>query len=318
MMLHNFVLCLDTTIPAFLMMAVGMFLRKTGVMTADFTKKLNAFVFKVTLPVLLFYSLASRNFYDAWDGKFVLFCFLATCASIGLVMLISYPLCRTKRNVQGEFIQSAYRSSAAILGVMLSQNMYGTAGKIPMMILGAVPLYNIMAVIILSFFKPDRQPLSKELFRSTFLNVLKNPLLIGIFLGLLWSLLQIPMPKILDTSLDSLGNTASPLGLLALGASFNLGKSMSQIKLTGIAAFIKLAGLGILFLPLAIRLGFHGEELLAAIIMCGSPTTVTSFVMAKGFGHDGALSAGSVILTTLLSSITLTAWMFLLKTLGYL
>ena len=198
-------------------------------MTADFTKKLNAFVFKVTLPVLLFYSLASRNFYDAWDGKFVLFCFLATCASIGLVMLISYPLCRTKRNVQGEFIQSAYRSSAAILGVMLSQNMYGTAGKIPMMILGAVPLYNIMAVIILSF----SNQFGSHSVRAVPLHISERPEESApdwYFLGLLWSLLQIPMPKILDTSLDSLGNTTSPLGLLALGASFNLGKSMSQIK----------------------------------------------------------------------------------------
>ncbi|WP_409337637.1 AEC family transporter [Eubacterium sp. F2] len=317
-MLNNFIICLDTTIPAFLMMALGIFLRKIGFMTPDFTKKLNNFVFKVTLPVLLFYSLASKNFYEAWDGRFVLYCFLATCASIGLVILLSYLLCRTKRNVQGEFIQSAYRSSAAILGVMLAQNMYGSAGKIPLMILGAVPLYNIMAVLILSFYKPDREPLSGKLIKSTLLNVLKNPLLIGIFLGLFWSLLSIPMPKILATSLDTLGNTASPLGLLALGASFSLGKSLSQIKLTSIAAFFKLAGLGILFLPLAVRLGFRGEELLAAIIMCGSPTTVTSFVMAKGFGHDGSLTSGAVILTTLLSSVSLTAWMFLFKSLGYL
>lgn len=317
-MLHNFILCLNTTIPAFLMMVVGMILRKTGFMSADFTRKLNTFVFKITLPILLFYSLASRDFYDAWDGKFVLFCFLATCASIGLVILISYPLCRTKRDAQGEFIQSAYRSSAAILGVMLSQNMYGSAGKVPMMILGAVPLYNIMAVVVLSFYKPEREPLSRKLFRSTLLNVLKNPLLIGIFLGLVWSLLRIPMPKILGTTLENLGNTASPLGLLALGASFSLGKSLSQIRLTGIATFSKLAGLGILFLPLAVRLGFRGEELLAAIIMCGSPTTVTSFVMAKGFGHEGSLTSGAVILTTLLSSVTLTAWMFLFKSLGYL
>ena len=73
-----------------------------------------------------------------------------------------------------------------------------------------------------------------------------------------------------------------------------------------------------IFMPVAVWLGFRNDTLLAAVIMCGSPTTVTSFVMAKGFGNNGDLSGAAVLITTLLSSVTLTGWLFLLRTLGYL
>ena len=71
-----------------------------------------------------------------------------------------------------------------------------------------------------------------------------------------------------------------------------------------------------IFLPLAAYLGFRREELIAILVMLGSATTVSSFVMAKNMGHEGVLSSSVVMLTTLFSAFTLTGWLYLLKSLS--
>ena len=297
-------------------MILGLIFMKLHIFDDAFVKRLNAFVFKVALPALVFYDLGKEDFFAVWDTKYVLYCFIATALSIGLVTLISFGL--KDRSVQGEFIQVAYRSSAAIMGVALIQNLYGDAGMAPLMIIGSVPLYNIMAVVVLAFFKPDRQSLDAGLVKSTCKDIVTNPILIGIAAGLLWSLLQIPMPAILDKTVSSVGSLATPLGLMAMGATFDLRKALSSIRTAGLSAFIKLVGLGCIFIPIGITLGFRGEKLAAALIMCGSPTTVSCYIMAKNMGHDGTLTSSAVMLTTFFSAFTLTLWLFLLKSFGYL
>ena len=113
--------------------------------------------------MLVFEDLADQDFRGTWNGKFVLFCFLATIISIGVISLFSV-LCVKDKGKRGEFIQGAYRSSAALLGLAFIHNIYGDAstGMGPLMILGSVPLYNIFAVIILIFTALKMQYLRKK------------------------------------------------------------------------------------------------------------------------------------------------------------
>ena len=83
-------------------------------------------------------------------------------------------------------------------------------------------------------------------------------------------------------------------------------------------AFLACLGFCVLFLPLAVRMGFREEELVAILIMLGSATTVSCYVMAKNMGHEGTLTSSAVMLTTLFSAFTITGWLFLLKSLGQL
>ena len=71
-----------------------------------------------------------------------------------------------------------------------------------------------------------------------------------------------------------------------------------------------------IFLPAAIALGFREEELVAILVMLGSATTVSCYVMARNMGHEGVLTSSTVMLTTLFSAFTLTGWLFLLRSLG--
>ena len=310
--MENLIFSLNATVPVFLMMALGLLFRKIGWIDEDFATKLSTFVFRIPLPLMLFHDLASVDFVKAWNTSFVLFCFLATVVSI----LISYGIsCLWKdKDIQGEFIQSSYRSSSAILGIAFIQNIYGTSGMAPLMILASVPLYNVMAVTVLSFFKPgEERRVDKKVLKKTLIGILKNPIILGIAAGLVWSLLKLPMPGILNKVTDNLGNVATPMGLLAMGAGFDIRKAFARVKPAVTASVIKLLGFTSLFLPLAAACGFRDEEMVAILVMLGSSTTVAGYVMAKNMGHEGVLTASIVMLTTMFSAFTLTFWLFLLK-----
>lgn len=314
--MSNLIFCLNATIPVFLLMVLGMIFYKMHIFSDAFVKSMNSFVFKIALPVLVFKELSTQDFFSMWDGRFVLFCFFATVGSITIAVLLSFIF--KDSSIRGEFAQSAYRSSAALLGISFIQNIYGNAGMAPMMIIGSVPLYNIMAVILLAFLRPEREKMSRKLLTHTIIDIFKNPILIGIFIGMLWSVLQIPQPVILQKTVTHIANLATPLGLMAMGASFHAGAALSTLKPALTATFCKLVLWCAILLPLAVYLGFGDDKLVAILIMAGSPTTVSCFVMAKNMGHKGNVTSTVVMLTTILSAFTLTLWLFVIKTLGFI
>lgn len=312
--MENLIFSLNATVPVFLMMLLGLFFRKIGWIDEIFASKMNKFVFLVPLPVLVFEDLATVDFAEVWNIKFVLFCFGATVISIAIAAAVS---CLWKdKTIQGEFIQASYRSSAALLGIAFIQNIYGNAGMAPLMIIGSVPLYNIMAVIVLSFFQPERKGIDAKVLKKTAKGIVTNPIIIGIAAGLLWSALKIPMPHILEKTVSSIGGMATPMGLMAMGATFDIRKAFAKVKPAAVAAGIKLVGFCAVFLPIAVSLGFRQEELVAILVMLGSATTVSCFVMAKNMGHEGVLSSSVVMLTTMFSAFTLTAWLYILRNFG--
>lgn len=312
--MENLIFSLNATIPIFLMMLLGMLFRKLGWMDEVFAAKMNKFVFLVPLPVLLFEQLATVDFSEVWDIKFIIFCFVVTAISITISTLIS--LLWKDRSIKGEFIQATYRSSAALLGIAFIQNIYGTAGMAPLMIIGSVPLYNIMAVVVLSVFKPGNNSFDKALVKKTLKGIATNPIIIGIVAGFVWSALKLSMPTILHKVVSNVGTTATPMGLMSMGATFELRKATSKMKPTIVAVFMKLVGFCAVFLPVAAVLGFRNEELIAILVMLGSATTVSCFVMARNMGHEGTLSSGVIMMTTLLSAFTLTMWLDVLRSFG--
>lgn len=314
--MDNLIFSLNATIPIFLMIVLGYFLKRIGWLKPDFADKLNGFVFKVSLPVLVFEDLAVVDIKTAWNGRFVLFCFLVTVISICIATGFSFLV--KDKSQQGEFIQASFRSSSALLGIAFIENIYGSSVMGPLMIIGSVPLYNIFAVIVLSLLSPENRGkrLEKEIIKKTLKGVITNPIILGIVIGLLWSALKIPMPKIMGSTVSKIGATAMPMGLMSMGGSFEFKKALDSGKAAVLATVIKLVGLGAIFVPIAIALGLRNEEMVAVLVMLCSATTVSCYVMAKNMGHEGTLSAATVTLTTLLAAFTLTGWLYVLRTLG--
>ena len=254
--MDNLIFSLNATIPVFLMMVLGYFFNKIGWIDDEFASKMNKFVFRVPLPVLLFGDLATVDFSEVWDMRFVLFCFAVTVCSITIAAAVSCLW--SDRSIKGEFIQVSYRSSAALLGIAFIQNIYGTAGMAPLMIIGSVPLYNVMAVLVLSLFKPGQQGLDQAMWKRTLKGIVTNPIILSIVTGLAWSALHLPMPVILNKAVSSVGGMATPMGLMAMGATFDFGKALSKVKPTVVVGILGVA-VELTEVQLILSLA-HGEE----------------------------------------------------------
>lgn len=308
---------LNATIPVFLVMVLGYALKNLHVVDEPFVKTLNSFNYKITLPVLLFKDIAESDFYSVWDTKYVLYCFLVTLSCITCIWIFAGLFYKNKDQL-GEFIQASYRSSAAVLGIAFIQNIYGTSGMAPLMIIGTVPLYNVAAVLILSFTGPGSHGLDKASLKASVKGIVTNPIIIAILLGMVVSIMKISFPVIVSKTIGNVSVLATPLALIGLGAGFEGRKALKQLAPTALATFLKLVALPCIFLPLAIHMGFTEEKLVAILIMLGSPTTVSCYIMAKNMGHEGTLTSSAVVATTFLSSITLTVFLFILKSMGFI
>lgn len=293
-------------------MLVGCFLKRVNILNDSFVTVCNRFNFTVTLPVLLFKDISETDIIHDFDLKYVLFCAGAVTVFFFGIWGLAKLFIRD-RSVIGAFVQASYRSSAAVLGVAFIQNIYGNSGMAPLMIIGSVPLFNIYAVVVLTFEGSDKSADKKENIKKAFLNVLKNPIIIAIVLGILSSLAGLTYPVIINKTISSIASLASPLALIAMGAGFKSDKAIKKIKPTLWASAIKLIILPAIFLPTAAWLGFADEKLVALIIMLGSPTTPSAYIMAENMHNDGVLTSGTVMLTTLLSSVTLTFWIFIFR-----
>ena len=313
--MQNLIFSLNATLPVFLVMVVGYALGQLGFLPPAFCKASDRLTFKVTLPLMLFLDMGSVDILHDFRPRFVLFCFAATFVGILTVWAGAKRFLKDKTLV-GEFVQAGYRSSAAVLGVAFIQNIYGTAGMAPLMILGSVPLFNIFAVLILMIESPEKRdaPTPKQLLKG----VATNPILLGIITGTVFALLPFSLPTIATKTLNNLASVTTPLALLSIGASFEGTKAIKKLVPTLVAALLKTVGLAAVFVPVAVALGFRNEELIALLIMLGSPTTPSSYVMAKNMGHEGVLTSSCIATTTLLSALTLTGWIFLLRSRGYL
>lgn len=313
--MSNLIYSINATLPIFLLIILGKVLKTTKIINDEFTKTADRYVFRIALPALLFSDLTENNVGSAFDGKYVLFCFSVTIFSIAVLWGLTEKFMKNEEQ-KGAFIQGSYRSSAAILGLAFINNMYDSVGMAPLMIIGCVPLYNIFAVIILTL-KGDNGG-KKPNMKETFINVMKNPILLSILIALPFALLSLHFPSFVNKAIGSVANTATPLALISIGASFEGKKALKKMKPTLLASFIKLILLAGLFLPLAVFFGYRNQELMALLVMLGSPTTVSSYIMAKNTGNDGILTSSIIVLTTLLSSLTLTLWIFVLKSFGVL
>ena len=310
----DFIFSLNATLPIFLIMVLGWFLMRIGLFNKEFNKVADKYVFKVALPVLLFKDIATADIRSDFNVTFVLFCMVTTNIMFLAIWGLSYIFIKDKTQV-GAFAQASARGSAAVLGIAFINNIYGNSGMAPLMIVSAVPLYNILSVIILTFSSSAKDSKNSNIKKAC-INVVKNPIIIGIFLGLPFSIFGINIPAIPLKAVTSIAQTATPIALLVVGAGFEGAKAIKKIKLTSIATFIKLVLLPLIFFPFAIAFGFCGSELVAILVMLGSPTTVTCYIMAKNMGNDEVLSSSIVVMATLLSSVTLTGWIFVLKVMG--
>ena len=316
--MENFIYSINVTMPIFLVMVIGYILKQIGMLNDNFVTVANKFNFKVTLPFMLFKDIAGVDIKAVFDIKYVLFCAIVSTICFWVVWGTAKLLVRDK-TIRGAFVQSSVRGSAAVMGLAFIQNIYGSSAMGPLMIVSAVPLYNIFSVIVLTFEANDSTNIDKKAkIRQAGMNICKNPIILSILAGLIVGLLGIQFPTLVHKTISNVAQMATPLALITIGAGFEGRKALAKIAPTMAASTIKLVLQPLVFLPVAAWMGFSGEKMIAILIMRASPTTPSCYIMAKSMNNDEVLTASVIVTTTLMAAFTLTGWIFLLKTLGYI
>lgn len=316
--MENFIYSINVTMPIFLVMVIGYILKQIGMLNDNFVTVANKFNFKVTLPFMLFKDIAGVDIKAVFDIKYVLFCAIVSTICFWVVWGTAKLLVRDK-TIRGAFVQSSFRGSAAVMGLAFIQNIYGSSAMGPLMIVSAVPLYNIFSVIVLTFEANDNTGIDKKAkIRQAGINICKNPIILSILAGLIVGLLGIQFPTLVNKTISNVAQMATPLALITIGAGFEGRKALAKIAPTMAASMIKLVLQPLVFLPVAAWMGFSGEKMIAILIMLASPTTPSCYIMAKSMNNDEVLTASVIVTTTLMAAFTLTGWIFLLKTLGYI
>ena len=148
-MWNDFLFSVNATLPVFGVMVLGFLLRKGGCLTHGFCQVANKLVFHLCLPAMLFRQIAAIRGGSLPDGAFVLYAFCFTLLSTLAVWGVSRAVLKDKTQ-GGAFAQGAFRGNTALLGSVLLQSICGSMTYAPLIILAAVPLYNVLSVIILS------------------------------------------------------------------------------------------------------------------------------------------------------------------------
>ncbi|GAW85361.1 conserved hypothetical protein [Bathymodiolus platifrons methanotrophic gill symbiont] len=309
-MLEQFTFALNVTAPILILLILGITFRRTGFIDQHFINIANSFVFNITLPCLLFFSIASTPLTQSANIPLFLFGVLFTLGSALLFWLVSLGLIESDN--RGVFIQGAFRGNMGnmgIIGIALVLNAYGTemlaVASLYMALIAMID--NPLAVLIL-------KPKGHRPYKS----ILTNPIIIAVFLGLVFSWLQVSLPTFITQSGQYLAQMTLPLALICIGGSLYWQNFQNNPQDVIWATLCKLLFMPFLGTCLAIYLGFTGQELGLIYLMLSSPTAVSSYIMAKKMTDYGSIAAEIIALSTALSTLVITVGLILLQTTGYL
>lgn len=326
--MQSLIFALEAILPIILMVALGYFIKMIGIVQADNAKLLNKLVFRLFLPVMLFLNVYNIESFKGFDFGYIGYALVA----VVMVFLLSIPIVimiteSTER--RGALLQSAFRSNYALIGIPLAESLFGAEGAMVATLLSAVivPAFNVLAVISLSVFKKTS---TKPSIKSILLNIIKNPLIISIFLGvtvlvvraffteydITFRLSEIaPLMKVLKY----LSSVATPLALLVLGIQFEF-SAIGELKkeiIFGVlirTCLVPVLGLGLAYL--LFKDSFTGAHFATFVAVFATPVAVSSVPMAQEMDSDVILAGQLVIWTTLCSAFTIFIASFLLKAVG--
>jgi len=313
-MIDNIIFTSNVVAPVFLLVALGYFVKRINVINENFVDVTSKFVYSVSLPALVFINITEIDLSEAIDFNQIIYIYAATLITFFLIWLFSIPFIKEGKNLS-VFVQGAYRSNFAIVGFAIVSKLFGSyaLGKAAIVLAFILPLYNILAVIILTV------PLRKEKklnLKSTVFEILFNPLIIAVIVGLPFSYFKIEIPSFINLTIGFLAELALPLALIGIGGSLNLQNIKKASGLAFTSSAIKIILIPLLLTFGALHFGFRGIELGIMFVLFASPTAIVSFIMAEAMGANSKLAGNIVLISTVASVFTIAVGIVILRELA--
>lgn len=312
LLFDSFIISVRAVLPLFFMLLAGVMVKRFKILGDEELPKINNLVYSLFLPLLVFSGIYKSDLSNAIDACFILF----TLTAVLLVFFagLLFALLIEKSNAaRGAIIQAIFRSNITIMGIPLVSGIYGGSNleTISVMIAFLAPLYNGLAVITLETLRSTRTSFTKILT-----GILKNPLIISGAAGVLFSLLDIRLPSVLEKFISEMAGVAAPLAIVILGASlkfFGIGGNRRNLIVCVAGRLAVVPGI---VLAAAALLGFRDVEFVTLIAIFASPCAVSSFTMAQKMDSESELTGNSVAISSVLACFTMFFWILLYKELG--
>lgn len=323
--MESFIFATNATLPIVIMVLIGYFIKRIGILKPDAAKVINNVVFRVLLPAMLF-----LNIYNIEDiGNISLNYVWYVLGFTILLFFVFLPIVNIlfrQKNQRGVILQSIFRSNYALIGIPLATALFGSEGAAIASLLAAfiVPVFNILGVICLCMYSDEGKPD----FKKILINIAKNPLICGVLVGLLalgiraifvsygveFRLTQlVPVFSVISY----LSTAATPLALLALGAQFEFSAIPTLKKQIMFGIALRSVAIPSLALTVAYFMGvFNGAHFAAFVAMFATPVAVSTVPMCQEMGADHALAGQLVVWTTTISSVVIFVTSFILKSVG--
>lgn len=312
-MFDNIVFTANIVAPVFLIIAVGYFAKKGKIINEVFVDVTSKFVFQVSLPVFIFLQISKLDLTQVFDVNQIIFITAGTFITYILIWIGTIPFIKGPAD-KGAFIQGAFRGNYAIVGLALIKNLFGNdaLGKASLILAFLLPVYNILAVIVLVV--PKHQ--GKINIKTILQEIIFNPLILAVIIALPFSYWQIKIPDMFTVTGSYLAELALPLALIGIGGSLNLENLKRASTLAFTSSIIKIVILPAVLTLIALLSGYRNDDLGIMFIAFACPTAIASFVMADVMGANSKLAGNIIMITTLGSVFTISIGILLLKSFG--
>ncbi len=312
--MENLIFSANVVVPLMLIMAAGYLARSLKLLDAKTTSICNNLVFKMFLPILLFNN--TRNCDVSNISDLGIFIFVAVAVTLVFALVTVFTIAVEKDNAKrGVMIQGICRSNYALFGIPLVTLLMPNEDISLAAVLVAlvIPIFNVYSVSVLTYFGTKNAD-----FKKIFTEILKNPLIIGTFIGLIFMFLNIELIPMLDTTFNSLGGIASSFALFLLGAGFEFKQVANVKKQLAMVCLGRLIVVPLIVLSIAILIGYREVELACLIAVFCSPTAASSFTMAEKMGGNPELASSVVVFTSMFSIFSVFFAIFIFRALGFI
>jgi predicted permease len=270
---------------------------------------LNTLVYKIFIPVSIFCNVYGGDLDRMFDFEPVLFAAVALLCEF-MIMAVMVRFIEPERSRRGVMIQAVIRSNFVIFGVPVATALLGNSdlGVIMLMVVLLAPFYNLLSVLGFSL-NGKKKPTAKQVLKD----IATNPIIIASLIAMAFLFLRIPLPSFLIKTLDTFGDMASPIAFMILGATFSFKMSKGVARSVLISVGSKLLIAPLIWIPLAVWLGFRGEALVGLLALFGAPTAVASYSLATHMDGDGETASKVIVYSSCFSMVTVFLLIFILK-----